>query len=271
MPRECERRVGGSRLPGGVAKSLLSTDLGRQRARTPAAGWNKNMTPIYDRLAKTAPFCLYFCSRCGESTSLGGLRLRAVGVVEHVRLRRSPDGLLRACRAWGTSCGGRRTSPAGTPRITTGVCGARNVLLWISIDVPGDVRAVFAVAAAVHVEAVAQRHAQFHVVPRHVPAAGPARARDGVAIPVEQVALDQRRRHVVRHAVAQAVVLAVVDEVVVDVMPFAFRQADAGVAETGDVAVVDFETRRARSRCRLESGTCSSTRARPPPGPNARR
>ena len=36
----------------------------------------------------------------------------------------------------------------------------------------GDVRAVLAVAAAVHVEAVAQRRAQFDVVAGHVTAAG---------------------------------------------------------------------------------------------------
>ena len=42
-----------------------------------------------------------------------------------------------------------------------------------------------------------------------------------------------------RDAVAQAVVLAVVDEVVVDVMPARPCQVDAGVAEAGDLAVVD--------------------------------
>lgn len=87
-----------------------------------------------------------------------------------------------------------------------------------------DVRAVFAIAPAVHVEAVAQRHAQLHVMARHVSATGSAGTRQGMAIPVKQVVLDQGRRNIVAHAIAESVVLAVMKEVVMDVMPRALVQ-----------------------------------------------
>ncbi len=44
------------------------------------------------------------------------------------------------------------------------------------------------------------------------------------------------------HAVTQTVVLAVVDEVVVDVMPFAYYQVNAGMREARYLAVVHFES-----------------------------
>ena len=49
----------------------------------------------------------------------------------------------------------------------------------------GDIRAVFSIAPAVHVETVAQRYAELNVVPGDIAAAGPARARDRVPVPVE--------------------------------------------------------------------------------------
>ncbi len=53
-----------------------------------------------------------------------------------------------------------------------------------------DVGTVLAIAAAVHVEAMAERGAQFHIVSGHIRAAGSSRPGDGMAIPVEQVELD---------------------------------------------------------------------------------
>ncbi len=44
-----------------------------------------------------------------------------------------------------------------------------------------------------------------------------------------------------RHAVAQTVVLAMVNEVVVNMMLFAVHQIDAGMAKTGDIAVVHLQ------------------------------
>ena len=44
------------------------------------------------------------------------------------------------------------------------------------------------------------------------------------------------------HAITQALILAVVDVIVVDVVPVAANQANAGVREAGDSAVVHFKT-----------------------------
>ena len=44
------------------------------------------------------------------------------------------------------------------------------------------------------------------------------------------------------HAVTQTVVLAVVDEVVVDVMPLAFYQVNAGMREGRYLAIIHFES-----------------------------
>ncbi len=50
---------------------------------------------------------------------------------------------------------------------------------------PGNGRAVFAVASPMHVKTVAERFAEFDVVPGDVIASGPPGAGDGMAIPVE--------------------------------------------------------------------------------------
>ncbi len=42
-------------------------------------------------------------------------------------------------------------------------------------------------------------------------------------------------------AVTETIVLAVMDEVVMNLMPIAFRQVDAGVAKAGNSAVVNFK------------------------------
>ncbi len=54
-----------------------------------------------------------------------------------------------------------------------------------------NLRAVLAIATAVHVEAVAQRRAQFDIVPRFVAAARAPRTCNRVPVEVEQIPLDQ--------------------------------------------------------------------------------
>lgn len=105
----------------------------------------------------------------------------------------------------------------------------------------GDVRAVLAVTAAVHVEAVAQRGAQFDVMPGLIATAWLAGACNGMAVVIKQVLFDQRRGDVMADAVTQSGVLAVVDETMMDVMSIALLKTDSGVAEGGDVAVVHFK------------------------------
>ena len=61
----------------------------------------------------------------------------------------------------------------------------------------GYVRAVLAVAASVHVEAVAEGAAEFDVVPRLVAGTATSSTGNGVAVGGEQIALDKRFGNVV--------------------------------------------------------------------------
>ena len=105
----------------------------------------------------------------------------------------------------------------------------------------GDVRAVLAVATAVHVEAMTERRSQFQIVSGFIAAPGTPRAGDRVAIEVEEIAFNQRSCRIVYNSIAEPVVLAMMDEVVVNMMSVTLPQADPRVAEAGDFAVVDFQ------------------------------
>ena len=81
-----------------------------------------------------------------------------------------------------------------------------------------DIGIVLSVAAAVHIKAMAQRILNLHIMSCFVAATRPTRSRNRVAVVVEQIVLNQRKRLVMAYAVTQPVVLIVVDEVVMDVM-----------------------------------------------------
>jgi len=64
-----------------------------------------------------------------------------------------------------------------------------------------------------------------------------------MAVEVEHVPLDQRRRRVVTDAITEARILTMMDEVVVDVMPFTAGQIDRRMAEPRYLTVIDFQAR----------------------------
>ena len=116
--------------------------------------------------------------------------LRTVGIVEHVRPCGGADGFA------GRIVLGKPVvvHVALLLGLATDHHGRLRGAECVSVDLYGRARnvcAVFAIAPAVHVEAVAQGRAPLHVVSRHIRAAGTARSGNGVAIPIEQVVLDQ--------------------------------------------------------------------------------
>ena len=129
---------------------------------------------------------------------------------------------------------------SGVPRITTARRpGARKVLWWDVHPAARHVRAVLAVAAAVHVEAVAEAAPHLDVVARLVPRAAAPRAGDGVTVGVEEVALDEGPGAVVADAVPETLVLVVVDEAVLHAVAVTACEIDGAVAPAGQLAVVD--------------------------------
>jgi len=92
-----------------------------------------------------------------------------------------------------------------------------------------NVGSVFAIAAAVHVEAMAQRHTQFDIVSSDIAAPGPARPGNRVAIPIEQIVFNQRRRRVMTNAVSQALILTMVNVIVMNVVPLSRFQVYSGM------------------------------------------
>ncbi len=103
------------------------------------------------------------------------------------------------------------------------------------------VRAVPPITPPVHVKTMAERHPEFDVVPGHITITGPARSGDRMAVTVEQVIFDQRRRRVMTRTITQTVILAVVDEVVVDVMTLAIFHVNAGMRKGRNLAIVHFQ------------------------------
>ena len=108
---------------------------------------------------------------------------------------------------------------------------------------PRDVGAVLAVAAPVHVEAVAEAASHLDVVTRLVPRAAAAGAGDGVAVGVEKVALDQGLRLVEADAVPEPLVLVVVDEAVLHAVAVPGQYVHGPEAPAGELAVVDPQPR----------------------------
>ena len=83
---------------------------------------------------------------------------------------------------------------------------------------PCGIGPVLSISTAVHIKAMRERMLDLHVVSGFVPTGRSTRAGNRVAVVVEQVVFDQRKRLVVTHAVTQPIVLVVVDEVVMDVV-----------------------------------------------------
>jgi hypothetical protein len=108
---------------------------------------------------------------------------------------------------------------------------------------PGDIGAIFSITPTMHVKAVAECRAKLHVMPCFIAAPRSAVAGDGVTVKVEFVSLDKRRSDIKGNTVAQPLILAMVDEIVVDMVSVAFYQKNSGVTESGNLAVIDLQSR----------------------------
>ena len=88
----------------------------------------------------------------------------------------------------------------------------------------GDVGSVFAVPAAMHIEAMTQGDAHLDVMPGFVATVRRSRRCYRMSVMVEQIAFDQRIGGHMGDGVSKAVVLIVMDEIMVHMMVLAILQ-----------------------------------------------
>lgn len=97
----------------------------------------------------------------------------------------------------------------------------------------GDIGSVLPVAPAMHVKTMTEGRSQLNVVPRDIAAPGPARARNGMPVPVKPIVFNPREGLIERNSVPQPLILTVVNKVVVDQMAGSRKQADRRMPESG--------------------------------------